>query len=429
MPRVVVVGGGFGGLQCAKALRGERVDVVLVDPRDYHLFTPLLYQVASCLLNPAEIAAPLRKVFRGAPNVRYRQDEVVGIDTNARRVALASGATLDYDACVVATGSITNYYGNATVEEHALGLKDLAEALQLRNHVLECFELATTAADDTERQRLLTFCIVGAGPTGVEYAGALAEFVRLVVPHEYPELAGSRVHLLLLEGGNRVLPAFKARLSEYARRELVRRGVDVRTGTLVSSADRDGVVLHDGTELPTATMVWTAGVRPTSPLAGGGASDAARRIEVDDHFLVAGTASTYAIGDAAAGRGPHGDPLPMLSPPAMQAGRFVAREILHGRGRPFRYHDKGTLATIGRTSAVGQVGPLTFTGFVGWIVWLVVHLYYLIGFENRLQVLMRWAWYYVRLDRPVRIILRAGAPRRERASRSELRRAGSVRSE
>src|SRR5581483_3651019 len=175
-----------------------------------------------------------------------------------------------------------------------LGLKDLAEALQLRNHVLECFELATTAADDTERQRLLTFCIVGAGPTGVEYAGALAEFVRLVVPHEYPELAGSRVHLLLLEGGNRVLPAFKARLSEYARRELVRRGVDVRTGTLVSSADRDGVVLHDGTELPTATMVWTAGVRPTSPLAGGGASDAARRIEVDDHFLVAGTASTYA---------------------------------------------------------------------------------------------------------------------------------------
>jgi NADH dehydrogenase len=422
VPRVVVIGGGFGGLQCAKALRNQPVDVLLVDARDYHLFTPLLYQVASCLLNPSEIAAPLRKVFRGVRNVRYRQDEVLGIDTDAQRITLAGGDVVEYDACVIATGSVTNYYGNRTVEEHALGLKDLGEALQLRNHVLECLEQATRTHDEQERRTLLTFCIVGAGPTGVEYAGALAEFVRLVFPYEYPELVGSGIHILLLEGGPRVLPAFKPRLSGYAWRELIRRNVDVRTNTLVQSADPDCVVLHDGTEIPTATIVWSAGVRPTAPDLTGDdeAGTPGGRVEVDDHFLVAGTRSTYAIGDTAAGPGRHGAPLPMLSPPAMQAGRFVADEILHGRHRrPFRYRDKGTLATIGRTSAVGQVGPFTFTGFIGWIVWLVVHIYYLIGFENRLSVLMRWAWYYFRLDRPVRIIVRADEPKRASSLRRE----------
>jgi len=265
-PHVLVVGAGFGGLQCAKALRGEPVDVTIVDPRDYHLFTPLLYQVASCLLTPSEVAAPIRKVFRGVPNVRYRQDTVVGLDHAEHRATLASGASLAYDACVIATGSVTNYYGNATVEQHALGLKDLGEALQLRNHVLTCFEQATTTDDPAERERLLTFCIVGAGPTGVEYAGALAEFVRLVVPFEYPELTTTRVRILLLEGGDRVLTAFKPRLSRYTARQLARLGVEVRTDTLVTSADARGVVLHDGTELPTASMVWTAGVKPRSPL-------------------------------------------------------------------------------------------------------------------------------------------------------------------
>jgi NADH dehydrogenase len=409
-PHVLVIGAGFGGLQCAKALRGHEVDVTVVDPRDYHLFTPLLYQVASCLLSPSEIAAPLRKVFRGAPNVRYRQDQVVGLEHGAHRAMLASGASLAYDACVIATGSITNYYGNGTVEEHSLGLKDLGEALQLRNHVLTCFEQATTTADAAERARLLTFCIVGAGPTGVEYAGALAEFVRLVVPREYPELAGTRVRILLLEGGDRVLAAFKPRLSAYTARQLTRLGVELRTGTLVTSADAHGVVLHDGSELPTASMVWTAGVKPRSPL-----PDDARphgRIDVDEHFRVAGTTDTYAIGDTAGGHGPHGSVLPMLAPPAMQAGRFVAAEILGTRRGAFRYRDKGMLATIGRRAAVGQIGPLSFTGIIGWIAWLVVHLYYLIGFENRVRVVMRWAWYYVRLDRPVRIILRADEPRR-----------------
>jgi NADH dehydrogenase len=384
-------------------MRDAPVDVLVVDRHDYHLFTPLLYQVASCLLNPSEIAAPLRKVFRGASNLRFRQGEVVHVDLPAKALTLADGTRIPYDHCVLATGSVTNYYGNATVSARALGLKDLGQALELRNHVLDCFERATTATDRAARVRDLTFCIVGAGPTGVEYAGALAEFVRLVVPDEYPELAEDPVRIVLLEGGDRVLPTFTPRLSAYAHRQLELRGVDVRVGTLVDSADDTGLVLHDGSELATSTMVWTAGVRPANVL-----DAAAGRVPVDDHFRIRGAFGAYAIGDVASGLDHDGAVLPMLSPPAMQAGRYVAREIVHGASsQPFRYRDKGNLATIGRTSAVGQIGPVALTGFPGWIVWLVVHLYYLIGFENRLQVLLRWAWYYVHLDRPVRMVIRA----------------------
>jgi NADH dehydrogenase len=407
VPRVVVVGGGFGGLQCAKALEDAPVEVLLIDQRDYHLFTPLLYQVASCLLNPSEIAAPLRKVFRNVGNVRYREGEVARCDLQGKSVVLTDGTVVEYDHLVLATGSVQNYYGNADIERRSLSLKDLGSALQLRNHVLQCLERATTTDDPARREQLLTFCIAGAGPTGVEYAGALAEFARLVFPQEYPELAASRIRILLLEGGDRVLPTFKRQLSDYARDELARRGVEVRVGVRVDAADDAGVVLHDGTELPTRTLVWTAGVRPADLL-----DTPPRRIDVDDHFRIKGATDAYAIGDVAAGHGRRGEVLPMLSPAAMQAGRYVAREIVEGPARrPFRYRDKGTLATIGRTSAVGQVGPFSFTGFVGWVVWLVVHLYYLIGFENRVQVLIRWAWYYLRLDRPVRMIVRADEPR------------------
>jgi NADH dehydrogenase len=407
VPRVVVVGAGFGGLQCAKALRDKPVDVVLVDRRNYHLFTPLLYQVASCLLNPSEITAPVRKIFRHARNVRYREGDVTGVDFDNRSVELADGARLDYDYLVLSTGSVTNYYGNEAVREHALGLKDLGEALQLRNHVLECLERATRTDDADARRRLLTFCIVGGGPTGVEYAGALAELGRLVVPREYPELSSGSIRILLLEGGDRLLTMFVPSLGAYARAELEHMGVEVRTNTFVESAYDDCVVLHDATEVPTATMIWTAGVQPNDPL-----HEKPQRLEVDDHFRLAGAPGVFAIGDVAAGRDRHGNVLPMVSPPAMQAGRYVARHIVDAESRrPFRYRDKGTLATIGRRAAVGQIGPLRFRGFIGWVVWLVVHLYYLIGFENRLRVLMRWAWYYVRLDRPVRVMVQADPAR------------------
>jgi len=412
-PRVVIVGSGFGGLQCAKALRGEPVDVTLIDRHNYHLFTPLLYQVASCLLNPSEVAAPIRKVLRGAPNVRYRQGDVIDADFERKEVHFSDGATVEYDMLVLATGSVTNYYGNDAVESEALGLKDLGEALQLRNHVLDCLERAAATTDPHERRRLLTFCIVGGGPTGVEFAGALAELVRLVLPHEYPEFPPSDVRIVLLEGGGRLLPTFKPRLSDYARRELQQRGVDVRTDTLVATADHRAVVMRDGTELPTASIVWTAGVRPSDLSVHPQVSYTdQRRFAVDGHLRVLGAEHAYAIGDLAAAPDRAGRPLPMLSPPAMQAGRYVAREIARGPSAdPFRYRDKGTMATIGRRAAVAQMGPIQLTGLLGWLAWLVVHIYYLIGFENRARVMIRWAWYYIRLDRPVRSVLRADPPR------------------
>ncbi len=418
---MVIVGSGFGGLPCAKALRGQPVDVTLVDRQNYHLFTPLLYQVASCLLNPSEITAPIRKVLRGAPNVRYRQGDVVDVDFAGQVVHLADGTALDYDALVLATGSVTNYYGNDAVESQALGLKDLGEALHLRNHVLDCLERAAIATDADQRRRLLTFCIVGGGPTGVEFAGALAELVRLVLPFEYPEFPPSDVRIVLLEGGDRVLPTFKPRLSKYARRELEQRGVDVRTETLVASADDRGVVLRDGTELPTASIVWTAGVRPSHISVHPGVKETEQqRFAVDNHLRVLGAERVYAIGDVAAAPDRSGRALPMLSPPAMQAGRYVAHEIARGATRKgFRYRDKGTMATIGRRAAVAQIGPIQLTGLLGWVAWLVVHLYYLIGFENRVRVMLRWGWYYVRLDRPVRSILRA-----DPADQAQIRRPG-----
>jgi NADH dehydrogenase len=412
-PRVVIIGAGFGGLQCAKALRDKPVEVVLVDVQNYHLFTPLLYQVASCLLAPSEITAPLRKVLSGAPNIRYRQGEVVDVDFAQRHVRLADGSVLEYEQVVLATGSTTNFYGNDAIESRALGLKTLGEALQLRNHVLDCLERAAAASDPDERERLLTFCIIGGGPTGVEYAGALAELARLVLPREYPEIRPHEFRIVLLEGGDRVLPTFKRRLTAYGQRELEHRGVDVRTNELVASANDMGVVTTEGTEIRTATLVWTAGVQPSAvPLHPGVTRTDTRRIAVDDHLRILGVDHAFAIGDVAAEPDRKGQPLPMLATAAMQAGRYVARQIVRDEpGHRFRYFNKGTMATIGRRAAVAQIGPIQLTGFLGWVAWLVVHLYYLIGFENRLRVLMRWSWYYLRLDRPVRSILRADPPR------------------
>lgn len=412
--QVVIVGCGFGGLACAKELEGADVEVTLVDRHNYHLFTPLLYQVATALLNPSDIGYPIRKIFRNSPNVRFRQAEVASVDFDARVVRTADGSDIDYDELVLATGSTTNYFGNEALAERALGIKNLEEALQLRNHILTCLERASTAAAAGDAEALagwLTFVVVGGGPTGVEFAGALSELFNLVLRSEYPDIPPAQARIVLIEGAGELLGAFDARLGAYAARTLEDRGVEVLLGRLVSEAGDDRVVLSDGAVIRTRTLVWSAGVRPEDPVEPGAVGRSrSNRIEVDAGLGVQGRDGVYAIGDAASVPD-DGRELPMLGPPAMQAGRYVASRILgHGESKPFRYRDKGTMATIGRSAAVAQIGKrIRLTGLAGWVAWLVLHLYYLIGFHNRLRVLFAWGWNYFHGDRPIRIITRAKA--------------------
>jgi NADH dehydrogenase len=437
--RVVIVGGGFGGLACARALDGADVDVLLLDARNYHLFTPLLYQVATALLDPSDIAYPFRTVFRRSANVRFRQARVTGVDFDARQVEVAGGAPIPYDTLVLATGSANAYFGNPALAERTIGMKALDEAMRLRNHVLSCLERAAQTADPVERAKWLTFVIVGGGPTGVEYAGALAELLGMVLGQDFPELAAGSARVVLVEGADRLLGPFHRRLGAYAADALRDRGVEVRLSTLVREATDSAAVLSSAVEkqdslIGARTIVWSAGVGPTDPLrdeksgpdkasgADGGAAGAdgggadvvrsrTRRLVVDEYLRI--RPGVYAIGDVASvrpgGGSGSGAELPMLSPPAMQEGRYVARAIRHGGepGRPFRYVDKGTMATIGRRAAVAEVGPVRLRGFLGWITWLVVHLYYLIGFRNRAVVLASWGWDYLRRDRPIRLIVRS----------------------
>jgi NADH dehydrogenase len=408
--RVVIVGGGFGGLACARALDGADVDVLLVDARNYHLFTPLLYQVATALLDPSDIAYPFRTVFRRSPNVRFRQGRVTGVDFDARQLTVASGETIAYDTLVLASGSANAYFGNPELAEQTIGMKALDEAMRLRNHVLSCLERAAQTADPAERAEWLTFVIVGGGPTGVEYAGALAELLGMVLGRDFPELAPGSGRVVLVEGADRLLGPFHPRLGTYAADTLRGRGVEVRLRTMVKEATDTAAVLS-GETIPARTIVWCAGVGPTDPLPDKDFVERSRskRVRVDDHLRL--RPDVYAIGDVASVRsgGAEGSELPMLSPPAMQEGRYVARTIRQGgrADRPFRYRDKGTMATIGRRAAVAQVGPVRLRGFLGWITWLVVHLYYLIGFRNRAAVLWSWGWDYLRRDRPIRLIVRS----------------------
>lgn len=416
LPNVVIIGAGFGGLSCARALAGKPVDVLLLDRHNYHLFTPLLYQVASSLLNPSDIAYPIRAVFRRARNVRVRVGEAVGADFDAHWVAVRDGdggavQRLAYDYLVLALGSNSHFFGNVGIANAAHGLKDLPEALELRNHVLSCFEAASREPDEEARRPWLTFAIVGGGPTGVEYAGALIELIRLVLVKDYPELNLRKVHIVLVEARDRMLPAFPQPLGDDAELRLRQRGIDVRLNTRVESVAGDGITLSGGERLRSKTLVWAAGVKPNElvahlrlPLTRSG------RVEVDPHLRVVGYERVFAIGDIASV--PYrGGEMPQLSAPAMQEGRCVARNVLRdSRGAPletFRYFDKGIMATIGRHDAVAQLGGLGLKGLIGWLAWLFVHLYYIIGFRNRIVVLIEWAWDYFRYDRPIRLIARA----------------------
>ena len=408
--KVVIVGAGFGGLQCAGRLSGKPLDVLLVDRNNYHLFTPLLYQVASSLLNPSDIAYPVRAVLRGSPNVRFRVAQVTGVAFEAREVAADSGGRVPYDYLVIATGSATNFFGMASVERAAQGLKDLPEAVALRAHVIRAFEGAARETDPVALRAWLTFVVVGGGPTGVEYAGALSELIHRVLVRDYPELDLGVVRVILIEALDHVLPAFLPALSEDARKRLERLGVEVRLGVRLLDVTDGRLTLSSGETLVAQTLVWAAGVKPSElDTALDVRRTRSRRIAVDEYLRIPDCPGVFAIGDVA-GATQDGRELAMMSPQAMQEGRYVADAILRlERGQPlqpFRYRDKGIMATIGRHAAVAQVGPLSFKGPLGWFVWLFVHLYFIIGYRNRLVVLISWAWNYVFYDRPIRLITR-----------------------
>jgi NADH dehydrogenase len=414
MPRVVIVGAGFGGLHCARRLAGKPVEVLVLDRRNYHLFTPLLYQVASSLLNASDIAFPVRKVFRRSRNVAFRLGEVTGVDPVRRVVTTADGPEEPYDYLVIATGARASFFGQPAIEHASQGLNDLPSALRLRNHVLSRFEAAASASA-AERRRLLTFVIVGGGPTGVEYAGALAELVKLISGWDYPTIHRSEVRLILVEGLPRLLTAFPEKLARDARRRLERLGATVRLGTLVKSVTDGHITLSSGEVIEADTLVWAAGVRAESLERGLDASRAKNgRLEVDAFLRIPGLDGVFAVGDAAAFV-QDGQQVAMLSRPAINQGYAVAENILRDlRGqpmRPFRYRDPGIMAIVGRNAAVAVLrGGLALKGWLGWWAWLLVHLYFLIGFRNRIAAMIGWAWNYLFYDRPIRLIVSPSSP-------------------
>jgi len=406
-PTVVIVGAGFGGLRAARALRRAPVEVVLVDRHNYHLFQPLLYQVATAGLEPEQIARPVRAILRRQTHEDFRLAEVTGLDLGRRELATDSGP-VRYDYLVLAVGGETNFFGLDSVRRHAFALKDLPDALGIRHHVLRSFEQAVLEPDADRRRALLTFVVVGGGPTGVEMAGALSELIRLVLVRDYPRLDIKDVRVLLLEAADRLLGGFPPRLSEAAARTLRRKTVEVRCGAAVADYDGATVRLRGGEMIPARTLIWAAGAAAVS-LTGRLGLPMGRqgRVAVEPTLQVRGHPEVFVIGDAAYLEH-DGQPLPMMAPVAIQQAETAAGNIARlTRGeapRAFRYRNPGTLATIGRNAAVAHIRGVAFTGFPAWVVWLVVHLIQIIGFRNKLFVLLNWAWDYFFYERASRLI-------------------------
>jgi NADH dehydrogenase len=423
-PRVVIVGAGFGGLSAAKRLEREPVDVVLIDQHNYHTFQPLLYQVATSGLNPADVGYAVRGLFRRQRRVFVRRARVAGVDWDARQVKLDDGDPVAFDHLIVAAGSSTNWFGIPGAEENGFPLYSLDDSIRLRNHMLSLFESADTApalVDDG----ILTFVVVGGGPTGVEVAGAMAELIDNVLADDFHDLDVHRARIVLVEQAPHLLGAFGGRSQRYARVSLEHRGVEVRTGTAVLSVARDHVVLrpvggaspgddggNDDEVLRTRTLIWAAGVRANELADGVGAHQGrGRRIVVHRDLSIPGHPDAYAIGDVADIDDGKGGRLPQLAQVAMQGGEHAAEQILRTINRrprtPFKYLDKGAMATIGRRAAVAELpGGIRLTGAVAWLAWLGLHLVYLLGVRNRVSVFVNWAWNYLTWDRGPRLILR-----------------------
>ena len=416
-PHVVIIGGGFGGLEAARVFAGTPVRVTLLDRHNYHLFQPLLYQVATASLSPGDVASPIRWILRNQKNVQVLLAEAREIDTANKRVLVDPGPSdgtpppIPYDYAIVATGAAHSYFGHPEWAARAPGLKTLDDALEMRRRVLLAFEAAERESDPVNQRRLLTFVIVGGGPTGVELAGALAEIARNSLPQDFRSIRPESARIVLLEGGPDVLPAFPEKLRRASRQSLERLGVEVRTGSLVTGIDADGVTWknRDAIERVSAeTVLWAAGVA-ASPLARslGVPLDRAGRVTPAPTLALAEHPNVFVAGDICAFT-QDGTPLPGVAQVAMQQGAHAAKNILRAMaGKPlesFRYRNYGNMATIGRGSAVADVGPVKASGFLAWLFWLFLHIFWLIGFRNRFVVLTEWAWAYLTFQRRVRLI-------------------------
>jgi NADH:ubiquinone reductase (H+-translocating) len=413
-PRVVIIGAGFGGLAAATALRKAPVDLTVIDRRNYHLFQPLLYQVATAALSPAEIAQPIRSILHRQRNTRVLLGRVTDVDVAAREVVMpgvdpGTERRIAYDFLIVATGARHSYFGRDDWEGVAPGLKKIEDATDIRRRVLLAFEQAENANDEAERRRLLSFVIIGAGPTGVEMAGAIAELARVALAADFREIDPRLARIVLIQAGPRVLPSFPERLSEIARAELERLGVEVRLNARVTECTPCGVVAGDEL-IPARTIVWAAGVAASQAARWlGTEKDRVGRVKVGPDLSLPGHPEIFVIGDTALATDEAGQPLPGIAPVAKQAGSHVAKLIrakVTGRAEPgpFRYRHLGSLATIGRKAAVADFGRIRISGRVAWLLWGVVHVFFLIGFRNRMAVLLDWLWAYVTFQRGARLI-------------------------
>jgi NADH:ubiquinone reductase (H+-translocating) len=407
-PQVIIVGGGFGGLTAAQSLHDQAVDIVLIDRTNHHLFQPLLYQVATAALSAGDIASPLRTILQSQRNVRILMNEVVAVD-RAKRIVRLRETEVPFDYLILAPGSRHSYFGKEQWETFAPGLKTLADALSIREHMLLSFEHAERVQPTPVAHRYLTFVVVGAGPTGVELAGAIAEIARASILPDFPLIQSSDIRILLVEAGGRILMGFDEPLAVKAGRVLADLGVEVCLNTRVTEVNERGVSAG-GQFIETANVIWAAG-NEASPLLQtlGLPLDPQGRVAVERDLSIPGDSSMFVIGDAARTRDTKGQPLPALAPVAIQQGRYVAgliaKRIPPEARPPFVYKDRGMLATIGKAHAVAQIGPLRTVGVLAWLLWSLVHIFFLIGFRNRLRVMFEWAWYYLTRRSGARLII------------------------
>jgi NADH:ubiquinone reductase (H+-translocating) len=407
-PRVVVVGAGFGGLNAVTALRKAPVDITLIDRRNYHLFQPLLYQVATAGLSPAQIASPIRRILARQRNVSVLMDRVTDVDLDAREVVTLT-RRVPFDYLVVATGARHAYFGHEEWAQFAPGLKKIDDATEIRRRILLAFERAEVSTDENERKKLLTFAIIGGGPTGVEMAGAIAELAKQTIASDFHHIDPRQAQVLLVEAGPRILPTFPESLSHSAKRQLEKLGAVVELGKAVVNCDADGITLADGTRVVAATLIWAAGVM-ASPAAKWlkVPADRAGRLVIGADLRLAGHPSVFVIGDTASVIDAAGVTMPGVAPVAKQMGRYAADAIIadiKGRAIPaFTYRNYGNLATIGRKAAVADFGRFRLSGFPAWLLWSLAHIWFLIGFRNRLTVFLDWMWAYVTYQRGARLI-------------------------